>query len=1045
MKEVNFIKAGAVNFCCYIDPIEFEFNNGKMTLVTGPNGCLSGETEIDIPRDLTDNQNGIKIKDLLDKEFYTYCYNLETKQLDLKKAFNVRKTKEMAEVWKVEFEGEKRRRSKEYTYIIATPDHRFLKSNGEYCQLKDLKPGDSLMSFYRREFDGYYHIKPTVGNQYYEHKFIGEKIYGESEIVHHKDQKHFNNEISNLQDMGKSEHHSLHAKLMYENEPGKFMWKEHPKGMKGKKHREETKKRISENNGWTRKGFKEKHKLSMEKYSKSRQKNKWENRDFLYNLYVENKKDAVEIAKDLGCSSTCIYGYLEKFGIERRHKHNHKVTNVYFYGYEDVYDIEVEDCHNFVANGIFVHNSGKTTLFDIIPFCLYGVTSKGLRSDDVVNNKVGKDCLAYTEFNMSEDYYKVERYVNHHKEGDAVYLYKNNVLIKKGQREVIPEIEKILLPYKLFTNTLFFGQKVKTFFTDLTDSDQKEIFRKVLQLDNYADYYDFTSKKIKSLIEELEELQLDLNVNSNLKIDCNNQLLRLQNDKIEFQRQKTEDYNKKEEEYKKADTELTKLDSKEYSTEDIEDRLLRARELEGKILAEHKRLISEKESVISDLTSKINLKKSELKNTLLQRKAAITKEITDRLNVLLSNHQPLILSIEKKVSNITSNNKNLEKSIRDFKSSIELGKNEIQQIESNLNKENPTCYACKQKVGEEEKKELQLVLDTKKEPFEKLLVELQTATKTYNSGVKELKDLSKELTNIKEKYNNEKMQIEIEKENKETELEESLKVSLEKVDIIYNTKLSEIEKSYSESININLKSSQDLTKTIEDYNQKLKEYKDTEKKINDLSSLLVKIAAEMAEIQKRKFNDDFLSDLVQKGSDLDNRIIKLKLDRDEKKIQIKIHEFWKEAFSMSGIPSMLIDEAIPFMNERIAFYLDQIGGRYQVSFDTVNETKSGEYRDKIKINVLDTVTKANSRKQLSGGQVRIVDIATIFTLRDLQSIIQDMSINIILLDEIFDSLDEANISYVSTLLRKMVNSRSINIISHRNIDQIESDEIFRTI
>jgi DNA repair exonuclease SbcCD ATPase subunit len=143
---------------------------------------------------------------------------------------------------------------------------------------------------------------------------------------------------------------------------------------------------------------------------------------------------------------------------------------------------------------------------------------------------------------------------------------------------------------------------------------------------------------------------------------------------------------------------------------------------------------------------------------------------------------------------------------------------------------------------------------------------------------------------------------------------------------------------------------------------------------------------------------------------------------------------------MSGIPSMLIDEAIPFMNRRIMEYLDAIGGRYIVSFDTLGEIKSGEVRDKITIRVLDTVTKANMRKQLSGGQTRIVDIATILTLSDLQNIIQDTKTNIILLDEIFDSLDDKNIAYVSNLLRSLAKGRSTNIISHRAIDQIDCDE-----
>ena len=141
---------------------------------------------------------------------------------------------------------------------------------------------------------------------------------------------------------------------------------------------------------------------------------------------------------------------------------------------------------------------------------------------------------------------------------------------------------------------------------------------------------------------------------------------------------------------------------------------------------------------------------------------------------------------------------------------------------------------------------------------------------------------------------------------------------------------------------------------------------------------------------------------------------------------------------------MLIDEAIPFMNETITKYLDLItNGRYLVSFDTLSETKAGEFRDKISVNVLDTHTKANQRTQLSGGQTRIIDIATILTLGDLQSNINNVKFNILIFDEIFDSLDDENIGYVSKVLNKLKKEKAIYIISHQHQDQLEADEILK--
>lgn len=48
---------------------------------------------------------------------------------------------------------------------------------------------------------------------------------------------------------------------------------------------------------------------------------------------------------------------LRREGWRHKKQRNHKVVSVEFYGYEDVYDMEVEKYHNFVANGVVVHNS----------------------------------------------------------------------------------------------------------------------------------------------------------------------------------------------------------------------------------------------------------------------------------------------------------------------------------------------------------------------------------------------------------------------------------------------------------------------------------------------------------------------------------------------------------------------------------------------------------------------------------------------------------------------------------------------------------------
>ena len=261
------------------------------------------------------------------------------------------------------------------------------------------------------------------------------------------------------------------------------------------------------------------------------------------------------------------------------------------------------------------------------------------------------------------------------------------------------------------------------------------------------------------------------------------------------------------------------------------------------------------------------------------------------------------------------------------------------------------------------------------------------------------------------------------------------------------SQLNDIETRWIEKAKVDFKeivdgitlSLSELQPKIEKLNVKITKKQEISEIIN-LTKLKVKSTLESIEkIEKTEYDSTLLDSQIKKEEEIKETIKSLIESLSSVEDRYNVLRLWRTGFSMSGIPSMLIDEAIPFMNRRIMEYLDVIGGRYIVSFDTLGENKSGEVRDKITIRVLDTVTKANMRKQLSGGQTRIVDIATILTLSDLQNIIQDTKINIILLDEIFDSLDDKNISYVSNLLRSLAKGKSINIISHRAIDQIDCD------
>lgn len=177
--------------------------------------CLHGGTKIATP------QGFITIKELAEKgrnyEFIVYAYDHSQGKIIPTKAHNAHYTRDEM-TYKVIFD--------DGSFIIGTKEHRLMKRDGSYSQIDELKPGDSMMPFYRKSFynnqnyNWVYTCNKNEGHHGWvaEHNLIAEwyynqKINKKTEEVHHLDFNGKNNLPENLAIMDKSEHRSYHCKL----------------------------------------------------------------------------------------------------------------------------------------------------------------------------------------------------------------------------------------------------------------------------------------------------------------------------------------------------------------------------------------------------------------------------------------------------------------------------------------------------------------------------------------------------------------------------------------------------------------------------------------------------------------------------------------------------------------------------------------------------------------------------------------------------------------------------------------------------------------
>lgn len=779
-------------------------------------------------------------------------------------------------------------------------------------------------------------------------------------------------------------------------------------------------------------------------------------------------------------------------------------------------------------NGIVLlsgpNGSGKTSIVEILPFTFFGRTPKKLTSNDVVNNKMDKDCVTFVEYEIHEedgsvDNYKCTRYCKYKSVGNSVVLSKNdNKNYKVGHKEVIKEIAK-LWTNEVFMNTMFFAQKVKDFFMDIQDSDQKQIFKSILKTQDYETYKDIANKKEKEYNNKVNDINNKINLNNKLVEDSNNQISRLDEEKKEFYVQKEirlnnlkNEINELKElidklELQKNNTNINQLkdelkflyknkndieykienleESKQKEFKDLNDQLTyKKTELENKFNKNHNELINKVNEILEEKRKDIELKNENIQkelNELTEKYNNLNQELTDKVedlrkqfeedNERLQNENQDLINKENelkiKETELNTNIQNIENNIEAFfKDSSKLLSGEV-----------TTCPICKTNIDDHTKEEIQNEVNDLNNKKDNLIKEKDNIKDDISSLIENKKLKLEEIEKLKNDFNENKKSIELLYKESFNELINEKKI---KEDLIKNNKqkleneknklkeenkeeLNELKNKYNEAINKLNQFNKQKTDEIEERYKKdevnlkdqLKEKENqintTDEKINNYNNLITELNTKennlktkeeyLTEKENEEFDEGQIEYYRNKIVDHRNQINEYNIEYESYKQKLEAIEFWKKGFSNSGIPSMLIDEAIPFMNRTIRQYLDDMSyGRYSVTFDTLKQTKGGEYRDKISINIFDNVTSANQRQQLSGGQARLIDIATILTLSDLQSYIQNIKSNLLIFDEIFDSLDDTNIGLVSKSLRKISEDKSMLIISHTHIDQLEADD-----
>ena len=137
----------------------------------------------------------------------------------------------------------------------------------------------------------------------------------------------------------------------------------------------------------------------------------------------------------------------------------------------------------------------------------------------------------------------------------------------------------------------------------------------------------------------------------------------------------------------------------------------------------------------------------------------------------------------------------------------------------------------------------------------------------------------------------------------------------------------------------------------------------------------------------------------------------------------------KQLLQDSGIKTKIIKKYLPIMNKLINSYLSSMDFHIQFELDeTFNETLKSRYRDEF------------SYSNFSEGEKMRIDLALLFTWRQIAKMKNSTNTNLLVLDEIFDSSLDANGTDEFLKILSTISNENIFIISHKsdlNIDKFD--------
>ena len=241
------------------------------------------------------------------------------------------------------------------------------------------------------------------------------------------------------------------------------------------------------------------------------------------------------------------------------------------------------------------------------------------------------------------------------------------------------------------------------------------------------------------------------------------------------------------------------------------------------------------------------------------------------------------------------------------------------------------------------------------------------------------------------------------------------------------TKAKELQQGYNE-----------LKEAIQQEEQREHEFNVVSKKISSLNNEISNNNVKISQFNKQsKDLDQEIQDITNKIKNrnterkvltkLEETLDLIQTEKAKNKEDISYFDFAHSLMKDGGIKGKIIKKYLPLMNQQINKYL-------QMMDFYINFTLDEEFNEKIKSPIHEDFTY----ESFSEGEKMRINLAILFTWREIARMKNSVNTNLLILDEVFDSsLDFMGTDYFTKIIKYVIKDTNIFVISHKTDELID--------